>query len=348
MDGSYEAGPAPFEARFNQLHGEYTQKLSGALSVYGLDAQTVSDLYKKDSEKWLNDPSSKRDKPTFKRLLAVPEESVKRITSFAGNSIDSDIKSYSSQLAGILPSSDRHVWANVQETVETYGPNDSYGYVDAALRGASSDTVRKAMKTALDGRVWANVQETVETYGPNDSYGYVDAALRGASSDTVRKAMKYLISQGESQQTDEQTTTGSFGYRSGNRGYHHDHRQRQQTGSREQHRTSAKPHAENEKPNPQESEKVTRAKTVIAQIVSSYPGYKWLNSEDPQNVVKVLNTIERLRTQAKAKGETISDREIYLRFRRAVDTKSQEHSLQTSFRILDALMGGSPNNNLPV
>ena len=246
---------------------------------------------------------------------------------------------------------DAQVWAEVQRraTDSMYGPTDDF--TRSALGGASSKTVRQAMEYLLSS---GESQRTAQP-PPQDSFNYRSGS-RGTRNDY--RYQEQTSSPGGSGQSHDQyfddlyndlfgnTWEDPFSNRSGNRGFKNDHRQRTQTGTNEPPKSSTS--AQSEPNTPPESEKTRWAKGIADQIASQYHQYSWLKSEDPTNILKVLNTITKLREQAKAKGETISDRQIYLRFRRTVEPKGPEDSLQTSFRILDAFMGGSPNNKLPI
>jgi hypothetical protein len=78
-------------------------------------------------------------------------------------------------------------------------------------------------------------------------------------------------------------------------------------------------------------------------------GNGWLANEDRAAVRRVVNTVMTLRRQAAAKEQHISDRQIYVRYRLAVERSPREvdPDLLQSFKIFQALIGGNPKGKLP-
>lgn len=77
---------------------------------------------------------------------------------------------------------------------------------------------------------------------------------------------------------------------------------------------------------------------------TQYP-HRWLSRIDRSDARRVISSVKAMRKNADAKGETITDFEIYLRYRRAIEqpkngTVSPE--VERSFKILSAMMNDDP------
>ncbi len=103
-------------------------------------------------------------------------------------------------------------------------------------------------------------------------------------------------------------------------------------------------------PNPEQSSQdqaLAEIRIIVARVTANDRQFAWLANEDPANVLRVVNTVKKLRATAAAKQETITDKAIYIRYRRSIENNNPDKTLEVSFRILDALMGGKVNGSLP-
>jgi hypothetical protein len=90
------------------------------------------------------------------------------------------------------------------------------------------------------------------------------------------------------------------------------------------------------------------AREIVRTVIASDRSAQWLASTDIKAVRRVIATVRVLRSKAEEKGEAISDRDIYIRYRRIVETNADASpEIKESLHILTAFMGGSPKGNLP-
>lgn len=79
-------------------------------------------------------------------------------------------------------------------------------------------------------------------------------------------------------------------------------------------------------------------------------GEAWLLTEDRLVIRRVVNTVRVIRQNAQSESRTITDREIYIRYRRLIEQPKDDTNIDEvlrSFKILQALMGGGPSGKLP-
>jgi hypothetical protein len=78
---------------------------------------------------------------------------------------------------------------------------------------------------------------------------------------------------------------------------------------------------------------------------------KWLTRTDKAAIQRVVNSVRQIREQAVEKGETVTDRQIYIMYRRKIETdqldEATKQRLTGSTQIILALMGGKPSGKLP-
>jgi hypothetical protein len=109
---------------------------------------------------------------------------------------------------------------------------------------------------------------------------------------------------------------------------------RQETGSKQ-------PQTEREKANQE-------AREIVRKAIAADRSAQWLARADVSSVRRVISTVRVLRTKAEESGDAISDRDIYIRYRRIVETnENASPQVEESLKILTALMGGSPSGKLP-
>lgn len=89
---------------------------------------------------------------------------------------------------------------------------------------------------------------------------------------------------------------------------------------------------------------------VVDTVVRGNRSYGWLKGTDPSAIRQVIDEVLTLRAAAKAKGEAITDRDVYIHFRKANDPSLSEgnsHEQRALFTIIDAMMSGSLKGKLP-
>jgi hypothetical protein len=242
------------------------------------------------------------------------------------------------------------VWHDVRKLAVSHG----VGYMSTirALQQGSSPEARNAMRAALDDIVWHDVRRLAAHYGVG--YEATIRALQQGSSREVRDAMRRLLPQrNETHSSGERPS--SFGnndvrdfftsssFRTGfynAEGQHRPgaHRQSQQT-TPPRHES---PRAEVPRQRPAHEEAVR----VVGQVAANKQ-FSWLAREDIAAVTRVITTVRALRKRAADNGEQISDKEVYIRYRWAIEKPDSSSKINQSFRILDAMMGGKPGGRLP-
>jgi hypothetical protein len=103
---------------------------------------------------------------------------------------------------------------------------------------------------------------------------------------------------------------------------------------------------------------------VVTDTVAKHPQFGWLASKDPKDqadIERVIKTVEDVRAIAARAGREFSDQEVFRVYRQAAEatlgtetkgannagTHGRTGELQTSCRILEALMGGTYKGKLP-
>lgn len=253
--------------------------------------------------------------------------------------------------AAMLATLDASVFAKVLSEKSTFGVDSRY--VTEALNHASTPTIKAAMKVALDTDVLTKARTEASTFGIDSRY--VKEALSHASSKTVRAVFErqFAMQQGAGQRsnherTGQSTFGGSFSEDDFMRDFfrNYDSRQGRRTGS-------SRPGGQQRREQPQQprqeatqpkSDGDTEVDNVVAQAVSRNRQYSWIKHESPQDIRRIINTVRKLRADAEASGTPISDRKVYLKYRAKAETNPD---LTKSVQILEALMGGDVNGNLP-
>jgi hypothetical protein len=253
---------------------------------------------------------------------------------------------------------DRAVLREARACLERYGANDPLRRADNALAQASSKQARAAMRAALDKQVFTEAKTSAERYGANDPLQRVQQTLSRTSSKRARAAMERLLPKPEAnsgftppifEMPDLEDLFGRS-YEDFLRGAFDEERfrtifeQARQQARGGQRAHTPPPRAEAP---PAENPKLTEVRRIVAKVVASDRQYSWLQREDPKVVLRVVNTVRRLRANATDQQVVISDREIYIIYRRKIETPDSSPELETSFRIIDALMGGKVSGKLP-
>jgi hypothetical protein len=153
---------------------------------------------------------------------------------------------------------------------------------------------------------------------------------------------------GASNRGSQQTGSQSAGARGARAGYQESPKTESKQGWRQE--PKAEPRAEAEKP------KFARDDPEVGPIVQAAVdrdrNRRWLLEAPADDVRRVITTIQALRDKADKPEDMISDRKIYLKYRAAIEIgegdkdRQVDPRLETSFRIVDALMGG-PGGKLP-
>lgn len=88
---------------------------------------------------------------------------------------------------------------------------------------------------------------------------------------------------------------------------------------------------------------------IIEKIVDNNNQYSWLKNYDENTISNVIVSIKTIRKEAKKQHITLSDRDIYILFRKKIETISSTHDTlaKENFYIIDALMSGNNKNQLP-
>lgn len=262
---------------------------------------------------------------------------------------------------GILMATDGLVWQQAQHEAWVYGPGSER--VKRAIAQASSRTATTAMKTMLDNLIWKKAQDDTRVYG--FASARVHQTISNASNSDARGAMRLgLDTFGWQKLRDDAWAYGPDSNRvavalrhissakarlvmAGLLGANTGH-QRASSSSRQNPTPPPRPRAQpRAEPAAKESSKRQEAEQIARQVAAEDRKFGWLASEDPGNVLRVINTVRKLREQAAESGSEISDFQIYVRFRRKIETPNPSDRLRQSFSILDAMMGGKPKGKLP-
>ncbi|HIA91654.1 TPA: hypothetical protein EYO12_00875 [Candidatus Saccharibacteria bacterium] len=86
--------------------------------------------------------------------------------------------------------------------------------------------------------------------------------------------------------------------------------------------------------------------TVVARVEDS-SCRRTLESEDPERILRVIRTVQKIRRISKDNGEEISDRDIYLRYMRKINVTEPSPELTRSSQILLNLLSDNVGGKLP-
>jgi hypothetical protein len=268
---------------------------------------------------------------------------------------------------------DKSIWDRAWDT--TQQPDRNLEHTEAVLTWASSHKVRTAMKTALDTAVWDKVQgfvdQGIDAQTIKDFLGwassrevihamelaqdkavwergirhagqgsqYVDGIFSWASDDRVRQVfntrIKSFASSQESQRRQQEQRRTQERRRQ-------QHRRRATEEDRQPPRVETPP----SRPTREDPRKQERDQ-IIQRAVAADRSFRWLEREDPETIQRVINSVRQMRKQAEADGKTMPDKQVYVTYRRIVETDSKNEGIKRSFSILNALMGGKPGGKLP-
>lgn len=91
----------------------------------------------------------------------------------------------------------------------------------------------------------------------------------------------------------------------------------------------------------------TEVDRVVSHVVTQNRRYSWLQSEQPEDIKRVINTVRKMRQSAVDQGKTLSDPKVYRKYRMKSDRDPDNPRLKKSVEILDALMLGDFKGQLP-
>lgn len=223
---------------------------------------------------------------------------------------------------------DQYVLQAAKQNAQTYG--FASAVVSVGLGGASNPGVSEVIRLALDSIGWEELQDNAQNYGPNSPVTTI--ALSKIFHEKARSLMGQLLGTTHNAQRQESARTNDT--------------QRQNTTPPPRPKAPPTPRPQ-PRPQPKVNEKRQEAERIAREVAAQDRKFGWLASEDPGNILRVINTVRKLREQAAQTGTEISDFQVYVRFRRKIETSDPSDQLKRSFSILDAMMGGKPKGKLP-
>jgi hypothetical protein len=350
---NYEHAVSP-EQRLGIILAEYDQALMKNVDNHAEMLQPIPAIHE---ESLLSRMREGVSDGRLERELSFAGRQVEHSVTNTSNAVGNTINQYGQVFEDVIPGVDHRVWEKVQSQARMFGPASHY--TQEALSAASTRTSRSAMHAALDNLVWEKVQSQARMFGPASHY--TQEALSAASTRTSQALFKRQVEQ-QSAAKGGRAHTGAFNTedfindtfrrRQGTHSSAYDfsrnssrtgYEQRgarpndgSHTGSRQ---SSDRTRPEAPKAAPTRNLEVER---VVAIAVSRDKSFSWLRTTDAGEVQRVINTVRQLRQQAQSKGAEITDRDIYLRYRRLADKPAEEKNVRImkSYQILEALMGG--------
>jgi len=239
--------------------------------------------------------------------------------------------------AGMRASLDYLALMQARQLAQTFGIADPL--VQNRLNTASTPAIRAAMVASLDGIALGRARDIAKSKGAGDPA--VLANIETASTDHAQAALKAafdIVALNQARHAKERHGSDSrlvdlrlSGASSPN--------------ARKLLRTmvlgaDAQP----------ESSADIDIRKVVDTVIGRNRNYGWLKGTDPSAIRQVIDEVLTLRAAAKAKGEAITDRDVYIHFRKANDPSLSEgnsHEQRALFTIIDAMMSGSLKGKLP-
>ena len=213
-----------------------------------------------------------------------------------------------------------------------------------ALSDASSPNAKDAMRTALDKTVFEQVLQRVKGVGVQ--HIFTRDALSGASSPEVRQVFERAIEDSDSQRRTWHGGTTRGAANSGSQ----QHQQRTST-ERERIRQETEAQQAERVRREQKKQKEAEARRIVDSVVSKDKSASWLRGEPLTNIIRVINTVRMARERADETGEPITDKDIYIQYRKKIEVingeESDQQRLNGSFKIISAMMGGDKNGTFP-
>lgn len=298
------------EQRLDDTLARYHEQLNQAVNVHDNSAHMIS-VTQANAITILDELESPNLK-TFKHILDDSSGGITKATTETTKTVDQIISDFHGLFVSLLPNTDKQLWEEVQAYAKRYGVSPT----GSKLSHASSRLVGSIMNSLL--------QNNPQTSGSPRS-GRSESGRGRSESDGFRTPFDDMFAGAGG----EYRETGQQGSSSG----------QQPPPQQEQPRTTPRP--------PRQPSKLDEAREIIRRAIAVDSSFSWLGRKDPNEVLRVINSVKAIRKNSAEKGETISDREIYLRYRRKVEVGEANDSTQESLTILTALMGGKPNGKLP-
>lgn len=275
---------------------------------------------------------------------------------------------------------DKNIWAQAQVKASRVDlGSGGFWQVEDVIHEASSPKSVQALRAGINQDIWVQAQATARRVNLETGGWRIGDVLDNISNQKLRNIMESAIMQKaasrQRQTRSEQRYTYSapdlddldrmfrettdfdrerifsneifekmfeqaFG-RSSSRSGQQNNQQRRTTPPRQ------------ERPRPQEKRppRYQEVDNIVRQAISRDSSGRWLANTDKEPIQRVVNSVKVLRKQAKDKGEEITDRQIYIKYRRKIETDSIDEDtkkrLTYSTQILLALMGGKVDGKLP-
>ncbi len=283
------------------------------------------------------------------------------------------------------------VWQNVQRTMKESGDPNDY-FVQKALKGASSSTIASLMEGFLPKpkprKEYASSYEY--SYDDDPLYGVYTSAKTSEEGDveylasltdveldqelqqrfrksfifSVFNAAKAKAKQDEQIQQERDRInayrTASVAAAAEQARLRASERARQraeeQARQRQQDRTRHDTGAGQNGANADSKIGDPDLESIIAKAASADRQFAWLGRADRAQVKAVIDTVKAARAKAAEKGEIMSDRDLYLRYRKSVDKaqgpmsdaeRAKHKQKMQAYQIFEALIGGNIKGKLP-
>lgn len=213
---------------------------------------------------------------------------------------------------------DSLIWREIKGLLGN-GPPDQPNIAKLIDNKLSSNDVRQAAWAARDGALWEAMQAFANQYGYENEV--VSGWLRLASGPLAKQAMQRVLSAHYKKYW--QIPDDGHKYDALFDG--------PATGAEQTARQKTNPDPYQE------------ARAIVQKVVANNENFGWLATADLRDVRRVVNTVrEKRRTNS-----GMTDRDIYLAYRRLVETPGYSEKIKRSFDILSAMMGGEPSGELP-
>ncbi len=233
------------------------------------------------------------------------------------------------------------IWPDLQRKVAIFGLDNKKS--QNLLNKIPSD-LRQTVRSALDTQLWKDIQKKARTADA----GTIRQQLSKASCFDATELLRSVLASGQRQEARQPRgiftdadyanfATGSFGRarseRVGTPGT------RPRDGRQYQRAATPPPQSATEARAARAANEVTG---IVAKAVAKDPGLSWLKTTDTADIARVINTVQRLRARAGEQGKELTDKEVYIKYRRAVEVPPAEVNprILNSYKILDAFMGG--------
>ncbi|MEO7364472.1 MAG: hypothetical protein ABIV43_03115 [Candidatus Saccharimonadales bacterium] len=259
--------------------------------------------------------------------------------------------------AAMRASLDSHTWREVNQAIRSYGAQSSTA--QQILRSGSSPTVIRIMR----GFMPEPTQREESSPFDGGDYGNqptVEERLADYDDVTLESILQNMFKSGKSgfpftrvrserrQQNIDEMWEKIRTIRAARAAAEESARQaRSRQSAEDERRRQQSTHTANRQKNKSERQ-TPEIEAIIKNAVVADRQFKWLQNADRQDVKRVVATVRQLRARAAEEGKELSDRAIYLRYRRAVDKPQGEvdPAVLQSYKILEALMGGNIRGKL--